>query len=156
MLRSQSCWNGNALKVQNNIKYRKRWTGRSDLKYIKAFTPNKVLSTAFYFCLLLWDNICRYRWSVKIERIKKKKDESFTVTISEHTIIRFALVVHYLEGMGVYIGEDCFNVFVKKLNEILSNFTNFEREMEMLMRDDQKKKYNEARDCYLCNGNFIK
>ena len=114
------------------------------------------MSTAFYFCLLLWDNICRYRWSVKIERIKKKKDESFTVTISEHTIIRFALVAHYLEGMGVYIGGDCFNVFVKKLNEILSNFTNFEREMEMLMRDDQKKKYKEARDCYLCNGNFIK
>ena len=40
-----------------------------------------------------------------------------------------------------YTGEDCLDVFVKNLDEILSDFANFESEMEMEMTDDEKRKY---------------
>ena len=42
------------------------------------------------------------------------------------------------------------------LNEILTNFANFEKEMEILMADDQKRKYNEASVYYLCSKNLRK
>lgn len=35
-------------------------------------------------------------------------------------------------------------MFLVNLNEIVTNFANFDREMEILMADDQKRKYNEA------------
>ena len=53
--------------------------------------------------------------------------------------------IHYLEDMGCgnlyfsYIGEDCLDVFVKKLDKILSNFETFERKIEMKMTDGQAK-----------------
>ena len=64
-----------------------------------------------------------------------------------HIPVEFALAIYYLEGMGreneyfSYTGEDCLDVFVKNLDEILSDFANFESEMEMEMTDDEKRKY---------------
>ena len=61
--------------------------------------------------------------------------------------MEFALAIYYLEGMGreneyfSYTGEDYLDVFVKNLDEILSDFANFESEMEMEMTDDEKRKY---------------
>lgn len=61
--------------------------------------------------------------------------------------MEFALAIYYLEGMGreneyfSYTGEDCLDVFVKNLDEILSDFASFESEMEMEMTDDEKRKY---------------
>lgn len=61
--------------------------------------------------------------------------------------MEFALAIYYLEGMGreneyfSYTGEDYLDVFVKNLDEILSDFANFESEMEMKMTDDEKRKY---------------
>lgn len=73
------------------------------------------------------------KWSLKTGRFKTNKDESVTVKNLEYIPIGFALSIHYLEDMGCgnlyfsYIGEDCLDVFVKKLDKILSNFETFER-----------------------------
>ena len=54
------------------------------------------------------------------------------------------LAIHYLEGMGreneyfSYIGQDYLDFSVQKLDNILSNFATFEREMEIVMTDYQK------------------
>lgn len=126
---------------------------KSAWKYMKVFTSKQVFTSTFYYCFWLWDNVSRYRWSIKIGSFKKRQSESFTIKASEHIPVRFALVVH--EGIGHENGyfsdieEDCLDVFVQKLNEILTDFANFEREMEMLMIDEQKRKYRETRVCYL-------
>ena len=47
-------------------------------------------------------------------------------------------------------------MFLVNLNEIATNFANFDREMEILMADDQKRKYNETSVSYLCSKNLQK
>ena len=123
------------------------------LEIYKTFISIKVFTST---CLWLWGNVSRSSWSIETERIKKKnKDESFTVKTSDLIPIRFALTICYLESMRCeseyfcYIGEYYLDVFIKKLNEILSNWDTFEREMEMEMKENQKRKYKKATVSYL-------
>ena len=57
------------------------------------------------------------------------------------------LAIYYLEGMGrkneyfSYTGNDSLDVFVKNLDEILSDLATFESEIEMKMADDEKRKH---------------
>ena len=74
--------------------------------------------------------------------------------------IRFALAVYYLENMGCkygyfcYIGEDCLDVSVKKMNEILTNFETFLRKKMLAMTNDEKMKHHAAAVCYLWTEKF--
>ena len=92
---------------------------------------------------------------LKLRELKKKnKDESFTVKTNDLIPIGFALTICYLESMRCeneyfsYIGEYYLDVFIKKLNEILSNWDTFKREMEMEMKENQKRKYKKATVSY--------
>ena len=58
--------------------------------------------------------------------------------------VGFELAIYYLEGIEsvneyfCYIGDDCLDVFVKMMDEILTNFTTFPRETMLAMTNDKK------------------
>ena len=69
----------------------------------------------------------------KLEELRKNKHKSFTVKTSKHIRIGYAMEIDYLEDMGhenayfCYIGNDCLDVFAKKIYENLPNFATFPR-----------------------------
>lgn len=96
----------------------------------------------------------------EIEELRKNKinyfyDKSFTAKICGHVTIGFALVVHYLDGIGrknkylSYIWENFLNIFVRKFEEISTNLAAFVREMKIEMTGDQKTKQKGATVSYL-------
>ena len=85
-----------------------------------------------------------------MKKLRKNNDELFTVKTGEHMPVGFALAIYYLEGIEsvnkyfCYIGDDCLDVFVKMMDEILTNFTTFPRETMLAMTNDKK---NETQCC---------
>ena len=65
------------------------------------------------------------------------------------------LTTYYLEGIGCeyeyfcYIGEDCLDVFVEKMDKNLTNFGIFLRKHMLSMTNDEKIKHSAAAICYL-------
>ena len=65
------------------------------------------------------------------------------------------LTTYYLEGIGCeyeyfcYIGEDCLDVFVEKMDKNLTNFGIFLRKHMLAMTNDEKIKHSAATICYL-------
>ena len=53
-----------------------------------------------------------------------------------------------------YIGEDCLDVFVERMDEILTNFATFERTKILSMTDGEKMEHSAATGCYICDEKF--
>ena len=68
-----------------------------------------------------------------MEKLRKNKDESFTVQTSEHLPVGLALALCYSKDKWheneyfCYTWEDCLDDFVEKMNEILGDFEAFPR-----------------------------
>lgn len=95
-----------------------------------------------------------------MKKLRKNKDELFTVKTGEHMPVGFALAIYYLEGIEsvneyfCYIGDDCLDVFVKMMDEILTKFTTFPRETMLAMTNDKKMKHSVAAVCYLYSEKY--
>lgn len=75
---------------------------------------------------IIWDNICKIRWSwIKTRKIKGRKDQLSTAKTHKHIPIGLALVVRYSKILTkeneylIYRGEGCADVFAKKIEKIL-------------------------------------
>ena len=71
---------------------------------------------------------------LKLEELRKNKDESNAIKTAEHIPMGFEMCLYYFEDIKCktseyfcHRGGDCLDVFVGKMNKNLYNFENFSR-----------------------------
>lgn len=158
----ETCRNGNHVQLEISEKF-KRFLNKENIE--RAKLPGNMLKHYYLFlnkslqphfvvvhdfeAIIIETNVYQ-NW----KSFKKNKNELFIVKISEHIPIGFSLAVNFLESIEreneyfCYIGEDCSDVFVGKMDGTSTNFATFLRE-NSTMTNDEKMDYSTSTFFYL-------